>query len=159
MKLTRTPFARVGQPANNPAASMTRLNTCAVEGRRDASTTLALSADVKLSEDASLIVSSSVAKTTHVFCSSATATMPPTPLLARFRRRRLRFRASGPVEKSDSSRCTKNNMPAKGQIVSDVVAEVSVPSTGDRRESNSGGSRRGRIAESAGSRAVIVSWR
>lgn len=137
---------------------MTRLNTCAVEGRRDASTTLALSADVKLSDDARLFVSSRAPTQTHVFCSSMTATMPPTPLFARFRRRRRRLRASGPVEKSDSRRCTKNSMPARGQIVSDVVAEVSVPSTGERRESNSGGSSSGRIAESAGRRAEERQW-
>lgn len=133
---------------------MTRLNTCAVDGSRDASTTLALSAEVRLSDDASLGVSSPDAELTHVFCSSATATMPLTPLLARFRRRRLRFRASGPVEKSDNRRCTKNSIPANGQIVSDVVADVSVPSTGERSESSSGGRSNGRIAESAGSRAV-----
>lgn len=85
-----------------------------------------------------------------MFCSSATATMPLTPELARFRRRRLRFRASGPVEKSDSRRCTKKRPPARGQIVSDVVAEVSVPSTGESRESSNGGRSSGRIAELAG---------
>ena len=41
--------------------------------------------------------------------------------------------ASLPVLKSDSSRWTKNSPPAKGQIESEVVAEVRVPNTGESR--------------------------
>lgn len=48
---TRTALASVGHPANSPAATMTRLKTCAVVGRRDASTTDALSAEVSDSEE------------------------------------------------------------------------------------------------------------
>jgi hypothetical protein len=44
-------LASVGQPANRPAASMTRLNTCAVVGMREARTTEALSADVSERDD------------------------------------------------------------------------------------------------------------
>lgn len=55
VKPTRTPLARVGHPAKRPAASRMRLKTCAVEGRRDASTTDAESADVSESDEDRLL--------------------------------------------------------------------------------------------------------
>jgi len=47
--------------------------------------------------------------------------------------------------------------PANGQIESDVVADVSVPSTGDKRASRRGGSMRGRRGVGGGKRPSTLS--
>lgn len=54
--------------------------------------------------------------------------------------RLLKTLTSSPVLKSTSKRCTNPRPPAKGQIESEVVADVKVPSTGERRERRRGGS-------------------
>lgn len=96
---------------------------------------------------------------THLFSSSSSLSSLMPTLLLRLRlaarRRRARLRASGPVVKSARRRWTKNRPPANGQIESEVVALVSVPSTGERRERRSGGRRSGRSADEAGRRAVV----
>jgi len=63
--------------------------------------------------------------------------------------------ASLPVLKSDRSKWTKNRPPARGQIESEVVADVSVPRTGERRARMSGGRIRGRRGVGGGSRPSI----
>jgi len=152
---TRTALASVGQPAKSPAAKSTRLKTWAVVGRRDARTTEALSADVRDSDDERLLGQRLQDSGTHLF-SSTGSSLAPTLLLRRRRCRlsRARFRASGPVVKSARRRWIKNRPPASGQIESDVVAEVSVPRTGERSDRRSGGSTRGRTVDAAGNNAA-----
>ena len=65
--------------------------------------------------------------------------------------------ASLPVLKSDSSRWTKNSPPAKGQIESEVVAEVRVPNTGESRARIRGGRISGRRGVGGGSRPSVSS--
>lgn len=153
--LTRTPLASVGQPANSPAASMTSEYTCAVDGSREASTTDAESADVREREDVKLMsVYANIS--THLFSSTSTCRIPATLLLLLFALRNLaRFRASGPVLKSVRRRWTKKRPPARGQMESEVVADVRVPSTGARSPSKRGGRTSGRIEEAAGSKATV----
>lgn len=61
--------------------------------------------------------------------------------------------ASGPVVKSASSRCKKNNPPESGQIVSDVVALVRVPNMGDNKDRRRGGKIKGRKGVDLGKRS------
>ena len=65
--------------------------------------------------------------------------------------------ASLPVLKSDSSKWTKNSPPARGQIESEVVADVRVPNTGDKRARMSGGRIRGRRGVGGGRRPSVSS--
>jgi len=76
---------------------------------------------------------------------------------ARFCRCHLLNLASLPVLKSDSSRWTKNSPPAKGQIESEVVADVRVPSTGESRARIRGGRISGRRGVGGGSRPSVSS--
>lgn len=85
---------------------------------------------------------------TRLFSSTGSSVRGP-PLPLRLSNRLFR-RLSGPVRKSVRRRWTKNSSPARGQIESLVVAEVSVPNTGARRPKRRGGRRSGRIAEVAG---------
>lgn len=105
---------------------------------------------------------------THLFSSTSSKPLPA-PTLALLARRfslsLLLRRASRPVVKSASRTWTKNSPPAKGQIESEVVAEVSVPSMGESRESNKGGRSRGRRGVGAGTsgaacqiRISLVAW-
>lgn len=69
---------------------------------------------------------------------------------------------SSPVLKSTSKRCTNPRPPARGQIESEVVADVKVPSTGESKERRRGGSIRVRsgvgvgINESTALSALII---
>jgi hypothetical protein len=65
--------------------------------------------------------------------------------------------ASLPVLKSDNSKWTKKSPPARGQIESEVVADVRVPNTGDRRARMRGGRIRGRRGVGGGKRPSGVS--
>lgn len=76
---------------------------------------------------------------------------------ARFCRCHLLSLASLPVLKSDSSRWTKNSPPAKGQIESEVVADVRVPNTGESRARIRGGRISGRRGVGGGSRPSVSS--
>ena len=58
-------------------------------------------------------------------------------LRSRFSRRRRRW--SIPVEKSARRTCTKNISPARGQIESEVVADVRLARTGESSERSRGG--------------------
>lgn len=67
----------------------------------------------------------------------------------------LRFRLlSSPVEKSANKTWTKNSPPARGQIESDVVAEVREAKIGERSESSRGGKRSWRRGVGGGIKAT-----
>lgn len=72
-------------------------------------------------------------------------------------------RASCPVVKSANKRWTKKSPPARGQIESEVVADVRVPSTGERRDKRRGGRIKGRRGVGGGNKSknslrLLESW-
>jgi hypothetical protein len=158
-ELTLTPLARTGHPANNPTERRTSANTCAVDGNLEARTTEAESAlvsdkdEVKLSSAHIIIV-------TYLFSSTGVSYCDKLLLLLRLSAtlfclcQRLSL-ASRPVLKSDSSKWTKNSPPAKGQIESEVVADVRVPRTGERRARIRGGRISGRSGVGGGRRPSV----
>jgi hypothetical protein len=152
-------LARTGQPANRPTESRTNEKTCDVEGSLDARTTDADKALVSDKEDVRLFVSLKQCNEmgTHDFSSIGVSYCDKLLRLLRLSAtlfclaHRLNL-ASRPVLKSDNNRWTIKSPPANGQIESDVVADVSVPSTGDKRASRRGGSMRGRRGVGGGRR-------
>jgi hypothetical protein len=151
-ELTLTPLAKTGQPANKSTESRTRENTCAVEGSREARTTEAESALVRDSDEVKLLISfasETREEMTHLFPSIGVSYCEILLLLlrlsaARFCHCHFLNLASRPVLKSESRRWTKKSPPANGQIESEVVADVSVPRTGESRARIRGGNISGR---------------
>lgn len=134
-----------GHPANRTVERIIREKTRITESKREDRTTPADRADVKDRDEARLRVSSS-ASGTHLDRSSS-CRPSESDVEAESFPACLGSRTGGPVLEGSpaSTMWMKSKKPARGQIESDVVADVRVPIVGDRRARRRGRRRKGSL--------------